>query len=442
MRNIRHMLSPHAVLAHDPTASIECHRPDDRFIAVRSCDLASVLTTDAARFATTPEAMLNVCNAMTEMVDDEVTAYERSLADRYDNFSPDRDTIAQNGISDARTPCAYHELYARLEYLLAKANFIQLSESQIQEAINVANSFGLRVRLNPDQVARLQVWVRGQTRTTRAARCWRHPRRGRPQELTVYRRVVIVAQLRDQSYVNLKLFKEIPITDLEALLPHAQVQMTWLDRIKLFGGGAGVAGSTGMKIFQFIGNIVYWSKLLWVVLFGAGMLTWRVITGYKSARTMRDSIRTRHLYYQSLDHNAGVIHTLSSMIAQEETKEAILAYCVCHASGGAIRSTAELRDRVEAYLAERFGLNVNLDVEVAIETLTRWHLWSDRDYFRVMDPPDAIRQLHEHQQQACSTEYHEQCVLATAVMAQAQVTVDQKIPVDISAIETTSSVGH
>ncbi len=395
------------ILSHDPTADTECHRPDDRFIPVRSCELAAALDEDAGRFGVAPGILLAVAGAVEDVIDQEVSAFERVLGDRYAAFNPDRDTVPQADVGQARTPEGYRGLSTRLDYLLTKANLVRLTDEQIQSAIETANSFGLCVRLHAGRLAHLGVWVRGQTSTRRVARTWRHPLRGQARELTVYRRLVIVTRLQKDPYVNLKLFKEIPISDIEALLPHADVRMTWLDRLRLFGGGAGMLGSTGLKVFKLLGAIVYWSRLLWVVLVGAAVLTYRAITGYRQARTMRDSLRTKHLYYQNLDNNAGVIHTLISMIAQEEVKEAILAYCFCLGAGGSISSPADLRGRVESYLAERFAVKTSFDVDDALETLTRFGLWADRHRFCVTEPEKVEHKLRDHWQQGRSLGYHQ-----------------------------------
>jgi hypothetical protein len=396
------------ILSRDPTAGIECHRPDDRFIPVRSCEMASALVSDADRFGTTPDALRCVAGAVEDLVDQEVASFERTLADRYAGFNPDRDTVPQADLGEVRTPQGYRDLLTRLDYLLTKANFSRLSESDIQHAVETANSFGLRVQLHAERLVHLSVWVRGHTTTRRFSRSWRHPLRGQPRELTVYRRLAVITQLNDDPFVNLKLFKEIPICDVEALLPHADVRMSWIDRLKLFGGGAGMIGSTGLKVVKLLGTIVYWSRLLWVVLAGAAVLTYRAITGYRYARTMRDSMRTRHLYYQNLDNNAGVIHALISMIAQEEFKEAILAWCFCHGARGSFSSAEDLRDRVESYLDERFRIPVHFDVEDALETLSRWELWADRERLAVLDPETVEARLRDHWRRGHSVCCHEQ----------------------------------
>ncbi|HUU85602.1 MAG TPA: DUF3754 domain-containing protein [Phycisphaerae bacterium] len=395
------------VLSRDPTAGTAWHRPDDRFVPIRSCELAAAIADDTARFGPDASALASVYKAVEDVIEQEASALKRDLGDRYAAFNPDRETQPLADVKAARTPEGYADLEARLSYLLEKANFQRLDNVGIEATIRAARVRGLKVRVHPERVAQLGVWTRGGATTESRCRSLRHPVRGEQREVPVHRRLAIVTRLRDDPHIVLKLFKDIPVGEVEALLPHAEVAMSWLDRLKVVGGGAGVVGSTATKVLKLLGGLVYWSRLLWIVLIGAGILAFRTIMGYRSARASRDSQRTRNLYYQNLDNNAGVVYALISMIAQEEVKEGFLAYALCHAAGGEVASPEDLAARVEAYLAERFEATVCFDVADAIETIDRLALWADRAEFKVIPPAEAARQLGEHWRTRRSAEYHQ-----------------------------------
>jgi hypothetical protein len=192
----------------------------------------------------------------------------------------------------------------------------------------------------------------------------------------------------------IKLFKDIPEEDVEALLPHAEISMTWLDRAFMFSGGLGAIGSTTMKVLS--GGLLVFSRVLWTLSFGLGILAWRVIHGYRRTRMQRDSQRTKHLYYQNLSNNLGSIYTLVSLISQEELKEAGLAYFICATADPPIQSVGDLKSRCESLLTVRFGSPVDFDVADAVHTLDRLKLWSDRGTWRVHPPPMAACQLDAH----------------------------------------------
>jgi hypothetical protein len=212
----------------------------------------------------------------------------------------------------------------------------------------------------------------------------------------VYRRLVVIARLKGDPHVLIKMFKDIPEEDVEALLPHAEIRMNWSDRLFMLGGGAGVVGSTGAQVAKIVSaSLLAISRLLWVVTFGFCVLVYRTFNGYRLARHKRDSQRTRHLYFQNVANNAGTLAVLMSMIAQEDIKEAVLAYLLCATDEHPVGSPAELQARADAWLQQRFGIDVDFDAEDAIETLDRLGLWQDRAALRVVAPSEAVSRLNK-----------------------------------------------
>ena len=394
------------ILAKDPTAATKLHRMDDRFVPLRACDLIDALAGDSVRFGADADRLREVAGAIADIIDQEADEFERDLLDRYAAFNPDRDTIVADARRDDRSRTHLRQLLARFDYLMEKANFERMSDVQIEAAVRTANSHGMRIRLNPDRIAELRIWVRGRGRIERCKKNWRHPLKGVPRDVEVFRRMVVLARLRDAPHVSIKIFKDIPEEDVEALLPHAEVAMGWFDRVMMLGGSAGAAGSTGMKVFGMLAKVAALGQLLWVVLIGAVTIAVRTFMGYRRARSNRDWQRTRHLYFQNLSNNEAAVHRLIAMIAGEETKEAVLAYAFCRNSVEPIGSELELRTRVESYLRSQFAVKVDFDAPDAIETLTRLKLWSDPRAFSVVNIDSALGQLRSHWRQRRSGCYH------------------------------------
>ncbi len=392
-------------LEHDPTAKVIWHRPDDRFVPVRACELIDALTDDALRFALDRREFEDFVVALRDVIEQEAIAFERQLADLYATFNPDRDTHPVCPLESLRTPQAYQTLLRELEYLLQKANFQRLSELQIEAAVRAANTLGLRVRLCPELIEHLEVWVRGLSRTRHERRTLRHPIRGESRTLPLYRRIVVIARLRDDPHVIIKIFKDIPQADVEALLPHARVTMTWRDRLLVAGGGAGTLGSTATKVFK-LATTLATLKLAWIVLFGAGAVTVRTFLGYRRARTLRSSQRARNLYYQNLSNNSGALQTLIAMTAQEELKEALLGYVFCHQPANTPASPANLAKQVADYFNDRFGVSLCFDAPDAIESLQRLKLCENTHSLRVVPCAEATRRLRDHWNHKRSVRYH------------------------------------
>lgn len=403
-------------LDRDPTAGVTHHRPDDRFVPVRACELVGALADDADRFGLTADQVQQIATALHDVIVQESAAFQQALGDTYAGFNPDRDTQPLEPLDEIRTPPAYAAFCQRLAYLLDKANFRRLSDVQVDQAIATANSHGLRIRLHPERVAELLLWVRGRgtiTRTRRDWRRWRHWKRwqdvayGEELELPVYRRLAVVARLKDDPHVVIKLFKDIPDEDIEGLLPHAEVDMGIMDRLVVFGSGAGALGSTASKLLGVFTGVAALGQLVWVLLVGLISLAVKTFLGYRRARKTRDSQRTQHLYFQNLANNASALQMLAVSIAQEEFKEALLAYVFCHAAQDAPRDEQGLDRAIEHYIHKRFDARVDFDCSDALESLTRLDLKQAAAALRAIAPDEAIRRLRDHWRARRTVDYHE-----------------------------------
>lgn len=399
-------------IGRDPTGGIEIHRVDNRFVPIQVSELIRALCQDRPRFGPDACRLAGVAEAIREIIDQEAAAFEHALADAYAPFDPDRDTVPLDAATTGRGPEAFASLIDQLRYLLEKANFIELTDVQIDEAVRAANTYGFKVRINPERVDYIAVWVRGRGKQTIQRRTLRKPFRGQRLRVEVYRRLAVIVRLKDEPHVIVKLFKDIPQRDVEALLPHAEIEMNWFDRIMMIGSGAGAAGTTGMKVLGLITKVAALGKLAWVLLVGLITVVVRTALGYRRARQNRDSQRTRHLYFQNLSNNAGAIRRLVGMIAEEETKEAILAYAFCRTTLEPIHDEVAFRTRIETFLRTRVNVLVDFDVPDALETITRLNLWINQSRFEVCDPDQAVQRLHQHWIAHRSQHYHAECIAA------------------------------
>lgn len=372
--------------------------PDDRFVPVRSEDLAVALAADTTLFPTGGDAIVRLHDELERVMCQESSALRRALDRVYATLNPDRDTIAPEHGGEAEADA----MVGHLAYLLEKTNFERLGRVDIDRAMATANTAGVRVRVRWETIERLEVFVRGRGSVMRRRRTVRSPIHGVEIETEVYRRVAVCVRMHGTAPLVLKLFRDIPVTDLEALLPHAEIQMSLLDRAKVYGGGAGALAGTATKLFTAAS-----SGFLWALLVGVGGYSVKSFMGYRRTKGQRDAQRTRHLYYRGMANNAAVLHALCAMLAQEETKEALLAYALLAAPGrDGITTRDGLDHAVEAWLHTRYKTTVNFDGPDAIESLDRLRLWTDRDQFRVCALDEAIKRLHDYWASRRGESYH------------------------------------
>ena len=385
------------------SGSSEVDRLDDRFVPIHPLDLRELLLSEFAdkRVAgcSIVESLEQVFGTISSRIEAESTQFHATAERLYLGLDPDRDTLdisllrlpgeleseSEASVNAQPTSAQIEEVTTQFGFLLDKANFEQLNDVQIRQLIQKARSKRMSVRVEEEAIDFLQVWVRGRGTVPKWRWTWKRPIRGEEFPEDVFRRMVIVAKLKEDRHLMLKMFKDIPETDVEALLPHAQATMTLLDRIALIGSSAGTLGTMIAKLAGIAFSIAALSKLLWILLVGLGTIAFKTVFGYHNVRKNRRGQRVRHLYFQNLANNASVVHRIVSMVKQEELKEAYLAYAFGRLFEGQVDdqqclTLAVSRDglcqAIEDFLQRRVGRQVDFDIDDAIDTLQRLQLLS------------------------------------------------------------------
>lgn len=390
----------------DPRASqVAVHLPDDRYVPIRPGDLVAAMLRDPS-LASIADGLPALHVALERIVHAEANALARRIERAYAPCNPDRDTLlsAERG-DDRRT------LASVLRYTFDKANYDLLEDAQVRAAIDSANVHGMRVRVDPDKLEELQLFVRGRCQETRLVRTIRRPIHGEMREVELYRRLAVVFRTHGSSEVSIKLFREIPVADLEALLPHAEAGMSTFDRIKILGGGIGaLGGATWQAITLLVQGSMLAGQYVGALMLGLAGLSVRSILGYRRAKLRRTSQRTHHLYYQNIANNQAVLDLLVTSICHEEIKETLLAYAVLAADGNPPHDADGLSRAVEAWITRSFHVAVDFDVADALESLDRLGLWADRDAMRPLPVEAATAALDERWRDRSTEDYHARCI--------------------------------
>jgi len=390
----------------DPRASqVAVHLPDDRYVPIRPGDLVAAMRRDP-QLGARADGLPALHAALERIVHAEANALARRIERAYAPCNPDRDTVLSTEPADDRRALA-----SVLRYTFDKANYDLLEDAQVRAAIDSANVHGMRVRVDPDKLEELQLFVRGRCQETRLVRTIRRPIHGEMREVELYRRLAVVFRTHGSPEVSIKLFREIPVADLEALLPHAEAGMSTFDRIKILGGGIGaLGGATWQAITLLVQGSMLAGQYVGALLLGLAGLSVRSILGYRRAKLRRTSQRTHHLYYQNIANNAAVLDLLVTSICHEEIKETLLAYAVLAADGTPPGDAAALSRAVEAWLTRNFHVAVDFDVADALESLDRLGLWADRGAMRPLPIEAAIAALEERWHDRSTEDYHARCI--------------------------------
>ena len=380
-------------------------RPDNRFIPVGSDDLIDYLASDTETFGEQSSAIEQVASWLIQILEQEKSAFERIITRTYARINPDRETIdVLNG-----NPPGDDEfllLNSKVQHMLEKANFEKLSDDQVKTALEAGSTHGIKVKLDEDSLEEMSIWVRGRSTAPFHRRTLRHPIKGEISSVAIFNRLALITRPSGEANVQVRLFKDIPIRDVEALLPNANVSMGLRDAAMMIGSGAGAVWTLVAKVLAV--GLVAASQLLWIIALPLVGLFWKIFSGYRRAIKDRDSNRAKHLYFQSLGANRSAIHLISFMICEEEIKEAVLIYAFCLdvENDGRAMSKSAIKSEIETYLKKLTSSEVDFDIDDAIETLDRLGLWKDRAALQVIGIDEASDKLESHCQQGLSRDYH------------------------------------
>lgn len=385
MTSPKKTLAPSSVAREFPRD--EAHRPLEHFIPIRKSDLVRILRNDPTLELHEREPFAHFCKLLEATLHHDFHSHLDELKDAYAPFDPDAEPKPREVLTLDQRETHAQKLFERFNELMTKANFRKLSAEELQYSLNTNNESGVQITANLEIFNRLDIYVRGDVIGKKANRSWL--RFGKPKEVEIctYQRLAVMFRLKpgsdskqpiDPSAVVLKLFKNIPKSDIEMLLPGTTVRMTLFDQGKIILPTVSGVIITLVKILQgavalafasLQGAIAFLALISGV--FGYGL---RSFFGYLNTRDKYHLNLTRSLYFQNLDSNAGVIHRLLDEAEEQEFREVVLAWWLLRQSGFAALTSEQLDRAAEAWLEQQLGLKVDFEVSDALAKLQRMGL--------------------------------------------------------------------
>lgn len=383
-------------------------RPLEHFIPIRKSDLVRMLQNDPALELHEREAFAHFCKLVEATLHHQFHQHLEELKDAYAPFDPDAEPKPREVLTLDQREGHAQRLFDRFGDLLQRANFRKLSPDELQYSLQTHNESGVEVQANLGIFDRLEIYVRGDVIGKKAYRNWSRFGRWQETEICTYQRLAIMFRLRpgtaskqpiDPSAVVLKLFKNIPKSDIEMLLPGTQVRMSLVDQGKIWVPTLSGIAITLVKIMQGAAALAFASvhgALAFLALlsgvFGYGL---RSFYGYLNTRDRYHLNLTRSLYFQNLDSNAGVIHRLLDEAEEQEFREIVLAWWLLRQSGFAAVTSEQLDRAAEEWLQKKLGLKVDFEVSDAVAKLQRMGLCRELPgkKYRAVDLESALTTL-------------------------------------------------
>ena len=312
------------------------------------------------------------------------------LKELYAPLDPDNDYVTLKDHTRPLTEQSDEEFLAPFQRMLERANYRELDLEVIKAAVAAPNELGLNFVPDFTLFEHLRVYVRGYTRISRDRRTIQSRFRKQTVQLDAYQRLIValkfkpglkVGPLVHHQHLYLRMFKDVPHVDMEMHLPE-QGTKPRMRKIDL----AQIASPFMISIPTLLAKVLM-ATLLSPLLVGTlvvGPISAGVNSffGFQRARQRHIATMIHRLYYQTLANNASVLTRLVDSAEDEEYKEAALAYFFLWHDGreGRVHTVPSLDDRIESYLREKTGIELDFEVTDALRKLFRLGLAArDRD---------------------------------------------------------------
>jgi Protein of unknown function (DUF3754) len=400
----------------------------DQFIPVRKADLLEALVEHGLLNGETERGEFRqICRVLAAIYHYQYFEQLERLRHDYFYFDPELDPHAR--FDSAALAAAYADLVDSFTAVLKRANFVEMSHAEIEEAHRQRKAMRVKVAVSLDDFREVRFFHRGHHHETIETKD-RFGLRKKRHEVLVFDDVILFAatkpgaeivsqrerkllaarRIRPGS-VLIKYFRNVASTDLNALFPNVRVVMSMLDSLTL-----GVPALVGaIPILINLASTV--TVLLLVIGFYLGIVAevehdalkrgFAAMSGLAALigfgmrqwlRYQRQSLKyqkelTDNIYFRNVNNNAGIFDYMTAAAEEQECKEAFLAYYFLRTAGTAL-SEAELEDRIEQWLKDTFGVDIEFEVTDALAKLERFRLLRrDDGRLAVIEPEETIARL-------------------------------------------------
>ena len=277
------------------------------------------------------------------------------------------------------------EVFTELIEILANANYTKLSTDELETAVDNATALGLRMKVDFSLFDELHVYGRGDEIQTWTKKSWWKFFKEEEFDVEVYQRLVIAFRLKDHdklpkeqssSFVYLKSFKGIPHSDLHTLLPGTQIKMSLLDRGKIIIPALSGIVLSIVKIARLMVAVTIFASLAYTIKFWVipAAIIYYIIKGFLSYQKTKDKYQlnlTRHLYFQNLNNNSGVLLRLLHEAEFQDYREMVITYYLVWKYGQAGINAEKIHEIAEKKLKETIHLDINFEAEDALAKLEK-----------------------------------------------------------------------
>ena len=323
----------------------------------------------------------------------------------YEAFSPDSDLLVTRKYTVAERREMQKRVLGQIQVILDHANYVRIDPADIKLILTKESHYGLDLNIDFSAFDECLIYYRGATTKKDQRRSFKKFMRKEEFDVPIFQRLFIlfklkpldvrirevmadkkitrkeaeklVAKLRGvlppevkEDNIYMKLFRNIPRSDIEMVFPNPQVKFRMFDKVKLgvtaSGGlGMGVVGAAGKLALIATNPIAAAGAVV-----GLGGIAARQAVNFMNQKQRYMVVLARNLYFHAMADNRGVLVKLADRAAEEDVKEDVLLYSVLTKEPARDQDLQSIDAAIEKYLTSVFGVTVDFDLKEALERLT------------------------------------------------------------------------
>ena len=407
------------------STQIEHQEHRDHFIPIRKADVIKALV-ESGELAE-PDKFRQLCRLLGSIFHHEYFEQLERLRDDYYYFNPQLDMKMR--FEPEVLDKAYADLTDALTKVLKGANFVELSATEIEDAHRERPFLRVAVKAPVKEFRDVRFFRRGRHSTRMQIRRWFGLYR-KSLDVEVFDDIVLLVAMKSLSAMKhkwefrrmsesgirpgavfIKYFRNIRCMDLATLFPNVRVVMSNFDRLSFWVPAVVLGTPMVAKVVSTISVLVivigfylgFWAAIdqmqTTAAVGAAGALA--ALVGFLMTQWVKYERRslkyqkriTDNVYFNNINNNAGIFDYIIGAAEEQECKEAFLAYYFLFTAKEP-PTEPELDSRVEAWLKQHFGFDIDFEVDDALAKLERLGvLIRNGDKLSVVGLDDALARL-------------------------------------------------
>jgi hypothetical protein len=352
------------------------------------------------------------------------------LEQDYEAFSPDSDLLMTRSFSDDDREALQHRLFEGVESLLVRANYERIDPNDVEVILTRESHYGLDLFVDMKAFERIAIYYRGASNRKYEKRSLRKFLRKEEFDVPIFQRLFLMFKLKtsearveevmrekkmsreaaekwvehrrqhlppsiSDKNIYLKLFKNIPRTDVEMVFPNTEVRFRLMDKLRLgvtagSGLGMGAVGAAGKLALVLSNPIAAIGALA-----GLGGIAVRQAMGFLNQKQRYMVVMAQNLYFHTMADNRGVILKIAARGAEEDVKEEMLLYSVLAKEPASRFDLPSIDLAIENYLTRTFGVKIDFEIDDALDRLIRDGIVTEKPdgTFVTLPPAEAAKHI-------------------------------------------------